>query len=115
MAKDNKGSTMIEVVVGFTLLLILLAGLTKIIDVSTEMYYQSVDVVRNKERFTEELYKKSGASGSTVLERTEYKDDTLQLVLLNTKNAVTIEFTNTKLVYYEMPDTINDALLLEAK
>lgn len=113
MTKDNKGSTMIEVVVGFTLLLILLAGLTKIIDVSTEMYYQSVDTIRNKEIFAEELYKKSGASASDKLNRTEYKDDALQLKQVD--GSTTIDLGNTKLVYYEMPDSNNDTFLLEEK
>ena len=49
--KDNKGSTMIEVIVGFTLLMIILSSLTHIIDVSSELFFKSKDMIVKENSF----------------------------------------------------------------
>lgn len=53
----NRGSTMVEVLVGFALLAVLVAGFTKIINLSGNMITQSKDMLREAELLEEKLYR----------------------------------------------------------
>jgi Na+-transporting NADH:ubiquinone oxidoreductase subunit NqrF len=54
---NNTGSTMVEVLVGFTLLMIMMAGLTRLIKLSSEMVFNTKDMMNDQLSFEEELYK----------------------------------------------------------
>jgi Tfp pilus assembly protein PilE len=54
--KKNKGSTMVEVLVGFTILMILMAGLTRIIEVSSNMVFSTQDILKEQDAFLEQFY-----------------------------------------------------------
>lgn len=60
--KPNRGSTMVEVMVGFTLLTIMLVSLEHIVDVAGNMFYNTVDRLREQNVFQEEYYKKNHGS-----------------------------------------------------
>lgn len=75
-SKDNKktdrGSTMVEVLIGFTLLMILVAGFTKIIQISREFIMVSKDRVYEAELLEEKVYKgEDAASVKTDISMTE--------------------------------------------
>lgn len=55
MRLDNKGSTMVEITIGFLLLIILFASFIKIIDLSSQMTDYSIDV-KNKNLEYEKMY-----------------------------------------------------------
>jgi hypothetical protein len=48
---------MVEVLVGFTLLMIMMVGLTRLIKLSSEMVFNTKDMMNAKLYFEEELYK----------------------------------------------------------
>jgi hypothetical protein len=56
--KKNTGSTMVEVIVGFAILMIIIASLTGVIHLSSEMVFSARDSVREQGQFAEEFYKK---------------------------------------------------------
>lgn len=58
-SKNNSGMTMVEVLMGFVILVILLGLVSGIIVVSTNIYYSSVDLERAEESLQEALYSKS--------------------------------------------------------
>jgi uncharacterized protein involved in tellurium resistance len=67
--KNNDGSTMVEVLVSFTVLMILMAGLTGIIKVSSDLIMQAKDMQDNQSAFVEEFYKEDfGSLQKDVLE-----------------------------------------------
>ena len=81
---DNKrkGSTMVELVVGFVILVLLVGTFTKVISQSYKLLTRSQNMRRNTESVYSSYYKqKHGAkdSGEAVLNKTEEKM-TLQLV-----------------------------------
>ncbi|MDO5155034.1 MAG: hypothetical protein Q4D51_03620 [Eubacteriales bacterium] len=53
---NNLGTTMLEVVIGFAVLMVLDAGFLKLIAVGNTMYYRSVDMMKEAEHFKELLY-----------------------------------------------------------
>lgn len=55
---DNRGMTMVEVLMGFVLLSIMLGMLSQIISFSSSLYRQSVDIKRMEEYMEQYLYKK---------------------------------------------------------
>lgn len=67
--KNNRGSTMVEVLVAFSLLLLLLGGLTKIIHVSSNLLMQTKDLQVEQETFCEKYYRQNqgGLQKKTVL------------------------------------------------
>lgn len=54
---NNQGMTMVEVMMGFTVLMILLGGLSSIISFSSNLYMNCVDIKRAQEEFQAEIYK----------------------------------------------------------
>jgi hypothetical protein len=59
---NNQGSTMVEVLVGFAILMILMAGIARIINVSSNMLYSTRDMLDEQESFVEEFYKNNHGS-----------------------------------------------------
>lgn len=55
--KNNKGSTMVEVLVGFSLLVILMAGVSRVIDVSVNMFMYSKTIQNEQLAFQEKYFK----------------------------------------------------------
>jgi hypothetical protein len=55
--EKNTGSTMVEVLVGFTLLMILMVGMTKLVNLSSEMVFKTRDTMNKQSTLTEEFYK----------------------------------------------------------
>ena len=62
----NAGSTMIETIVSFVVLVMVLAGLYGVVLFSSNLYMKSVDTSRLQQRFYREIYKKNVASNSFV-------------------------------------------------
>lgn len=58
---NNYGMTMMEVLMGFTILMVLMGALSGIISFSTNMYMNSVDMKRAQEKIQAEIYKKDNA------------------------------------------------------
>lgn len=56
--KNNRGTTMVEVLVGFTLLMILLSSLSHIIKVSSELFFSAKDMLVRESTFNENIAKK---------------------------------------------------------
>lgn len=56
---NNDGSTMTEVLVAFTMLMVLFAALTGIIKLSSNMLFQSRDLLSAQTQLESELYKKN--------------------------------------------------------
>jgi hypothetical protein len=54
---NNAGSTMVEVLVGFTILMILMAGITGLINVSSNMLFNTHDMLEAQRNFMQEYYK----------------------------------------------------------
>lgn len=59
----NKGMTMVEVLMGFVLLVVILGMLSGSIVTATNIYYSSVDLRRAEESLQEEIYKTSVTDG----------------------------------------------------
>jgi hypothetical protein len=55
--RKNSGSSMVEVLVGFTILMILMAGLTAIIHVSSEMLFSTHDMLQTQSSYLQQFYK----------------------------------------------------------
>ena len=68
----NEGSTMIETVVSFVVLVMVLAGLYGVVLFSSNLYMKSVDTSRLQQRFYRELYKKDLTSNAFIT-ITEYE------------------------------------------
>lgn len=80
---NNRGSTMVEVLVAFLLVTIILAALYQVIQFSSKMYLKSVDMKRQVEVFEAAMYKKpidpselvknesAAVTGTLVLDTTE--------------------------------------------
>lgn len=76
---NNAGSTMTEVLVGFVLLMILVATLINIVKVSQNMIMNSVDYISRRESFAQERYRKDA-----VYEEVSGLTFTLQIDSANT-------------------------------
>lgn len=59
--KKNSGMTIVEIMVGFLLLILMLGMLSGIIAVATNIYYKSVDLRRAEESLQKEVYSNSSA------------------------------------------------------
>jgi Tfp pilus assembly protein PilE len=65
MRRKNRGSTLVEVMVGFAILMILAAGVTRLIHLSSEMLADSKDMLQGQNSFTQQLYKNNHGSLTT--------------------------------------------------
>jgi hypothetical protein len=63
---NNIGSTMVEVLVGFSILMILIAGLTGIINLSSNMIFATKDTLAEQDDFLEQFYQADHGSLSTT-------------------------------------------------
>ncbi len=59
VSKDNRGMTLVEVMMGFVILTIIMVGVYHMINFGSNMLYESIDMKKGQEQFEEELYKKS--------------------------------------------------------
>lgn len=63
---DNKGMTMVEVLMGFMILSIILGGVTGLISFSSKMFKQSVDLRRAQTDLTAQAYKTNTGSSESI-------------------------------------------------
>lgn len=63
---DNKGMTMVEVLMGFMILSIILGGVTGLISFSSKMFKQSVDLRRAQTDLTAQAYKTNTGSSEAI-------------------------------------------------
>jgi 3-methyladenine DNA glycosylase Mpg len=74
--RKNRGSTMVEVLIGFTLLIILVAGFTKVIEISNTFIIKSKDLAYETELLEEKLYKDADvynvSTGISLVEKEDY-------------------------------------------
>lgn len=89
---NNKGSTMVEVLVAFLLVTIILAALYQVIQFSSRMYLKSVDMKRQMEAFEAAMYKKPIDPAELVTN--ESAAMTVTLVLDTTQGAGATETGN---------------------
>lgn len=68
--KNNKGMTMVEVIMGFTILMLIMGMLSGIISFSKNMYFEAVDFQRNQDAIETVLYKKDLSSQAATRELT---------------------------------------------
>lgn len=73
-SKNNSGMTMVEVLMGFVILLLLLGMLSGIISTATKIYYSSVDLRRAEESLQKVIYSDSAQ------EKAENQNVVLKLV-----------------------------------
>ncbi len=59
--KDNKGMTIVEVMVGFVILTVIMAGVYHLIKFGSNMFYESRDIRSGQTEFESELYKNNPA------------------------------------------------------
>ena len=62
---DNRGMTMVEVLMGFVLLILILGMLSGSIAAANNIYFSAVDLQREGELVQQEVYKKNLTSGLT--------------------------------------------------
>lgn len=55
---NERGTTMAEVLIGFAFLMILMAALVHVIDISSDLLMMAKDTVSEQEQFQEQLYRK---------------------------------------------------------
>lgn len=69
MKKKNRGSTMAEVLVGFTLLAILMAGVSRMVSVSVNLFMETKDIQNQQVEFQENYFKKNqdGIEKKTII------------------------------------------------
>lgn len=67
---NNKGMTMVEVLVGFVILSLIMGGVYHMIRFGSNMLYESVDIKHSQESFEEEVYKTSKGTANTVTIKT---------------------------------------------
>jgi hypothetical protein len=72
---------MVEVLVGFTILMILMAGLTAIIHVSSEMLFNTKDMLQEQTDYVKEFYKENHGSLSIS------KHDSVTISLVETDST----------------------------
>lgn len=88
LSKNNSGTTMVELLVGFTLLMIIMTSIFKIIKVSTNMMYESADIKNDLSAFEAEYYKKNyGIKGN--------QEDFLKKTNVSSTESVNFSFVET--------------------
>lgn len=63
---NDKGTTMVELMVGFTLLLLLLGILTGIVRVSSNLIMNATDGMKQRQQFQQELFQTSSSGYDTT-------------------------------------------------
>lgn len=66
MKNQNKGYTIVEVLVGFSLLFILFSSLLKVVQVSGNMMMEAEDVLQQQQALQEQYYRKGHGTLSQV-------------------------------------------------
>lgn len=117
---DNKGMTMVETIVSFTVLFIVLAALYGIVSFSNELYMKSVDTSRMVQKFYREIYKTAGDSGEAPAYDTDFltvslfKADSVPLTDENEEHArliFDIDTEKTNPLNYNNSNDIKDAYI----
>lgn len=98
---DNKGMTMVEVLMGFLILSIILGGVVTLISFSSNMYFKSVDKNREQTELMQNAYreKESAAltSGSGCKVSTVGTEADMDIEMNNTSRY---EISNNAYVFY---------------
>ena len=106
LKNNNQGMTMVEVLMGFVLLVLMLGMLSGIIALSSRMFERSVDLKRAEESLQQAVYKTT-VTGSPVSE------ETLKLTLVQAtekrEESATILLTSTKLYKLTTADVLEGA------
>lgn len=68
---NNSGMTMVEILVGFVILIVMMGMLSGIISFARNMYINSVDLKRSQEAIQKEIYKKDFAKGTGAIKTKE--------------------------------------------
>lgn len=113
--KDNKGSTMIEVIVGFTLLMIILSSLTHIIDVSSELFFKSKDMIVKENSFEKNKQKKDAQYNEASDLELSLCIDEEKTDASNLAADINIKLNNIKCLIYEDEETKFKSYKVERK
>lgn len=99
LQQDNRGMTMVEVLAGFTVLVLAMVSLNHIISFSEKMMMKSMDVMAAQQKMKKEVYK-------TVPDPSVGKEVTgVRFYLTETgENGVQLELTDAKVFSYEVED-----------
>ena len=102
--KNNKGMTMVEVLMGFVLLTLMLGMLSQVIAFSSNLYRQSVSMKRAEENLEKNIYKKNLPLGDgTFVTVKEVKKENGQVISISdatfTKNGSKTNLVTTAKVY----------------
>lgn len=65
---NNKGMSMVEILVGFVVLSVIIAGVIHMIKFGAGMMYDSVDIKHSQEEFEAEVYKRSPDAGKIQID-----------------------------------------------
>ena len=68
LSKDNKGSTMVETIVSFVILMIVFAALTGMVKFSSNLKMRAVDTANVENSFIDELYKSESVAKKNITE-----------------------------------------------
>lgn len=93
-AEYRSGSTMVEVLVAFTVIIIMLAAFSRALALASNLYMHSVDMVNRQEAYNEDYEKQSPKGTSSTV------NGSLSL----TYSGSTVEFKNSKLKQYKNAD-----------
>ena len=63
--RGNAGTTMIEVLVAFLVVMMMMAMFSKVVSVSVDFYRRSMDTIERTERFNEKYYKTAERANRT--------------------------------------------------
>ncbi len=100
MIRDNKGMTMIEVLMGFTILVLFLAGMSGIIAFSNNIVLRSVDLRKDMEVIQSEMYKTNPIHSDIAGAGT--------IKLVDSAGGVDISLNKAKVVAYDSDDMKNN-------
>lgn len=67
IVKQNKGMTMVEILLGFVILMVMMGMLSGIIVFASNLYYESVDLKKAETALARNLYREDLASGASTV------------------------------------------------
>jgi hypothetical protein len=102
--KNNDGSTMVEVLVSFTVLMIIMVSLYGIVRVSTNMLMKSKDFLTTQQEFSGEYYKKNYGS-LTVKDSTS---EAIKLIEINSNGENKARGSNITLEHAKKKELTSD-------
>lgn len=96
--KDNRGMTMVEVLVGFAVLALVMGSLTHVIRFSEKMMMKSVDVIDAQQKMKSEVYKITPDS------QIASKVNGIRFYLTLQGDGTQLELTDAEVYCYEVED-----------